>query len=144
MFFGRFGHTIDDKGRLTIPAKYRTSLASGVVVTRGIERCLYIYPLAEWDHLSSQIRQLPLTSKEARSMTRFLFAEAADCVPDKQGRVLIPAYLRDYANLKSDVIVAGSHDHLEVWNPDAYEQDNRHLEDDVEIVAAKLGELGIL
>jgi len=144
MFFGKFGHTIDDKGRLTIPAKYRTVLAAGVVVTRGLDRCLYVYPLAEWDQLAEKIRQLPLTKKDARAFVRFLFAEAADCIPDKQGRVLIPAYLRDYANLRDEVIVAGSDNHLEVWNPDAYQQDNSRLEQDVEALAEKLGELRIL
>jgi len=144
MFFGRFEHTIDDKGRLTIPSKYRTSLAAGVVVTRGLDRCLYIFPLAEWDQLAEKIRQLPLTKKDARAFVRFFFSEAADSVPDKQGRVNLPAYLRQYASLRSDVIVTGSHNRLEVWNPDFWRQDSSQLEQDPEALAEKLSDLGIL
>jgi MraZ protein len=144
MFLSWFGHRIDDKGRLTIPSKYRASLAPGVVITRGIDPCLYIYPQSEWTQLAEKVRDLPLTKKDARSFVRFLFSAASDCIPDKQGRVLIPAYLRDYANLVDDVIVAGMDNHLEVWNPEAWREDNSHLEQDAEARAEKLGELGIL
>jgi len=144
MFLGRFGHTIDDKGRLTIPSKYRADLAAGVVITRGLDRCLYIYPQAEWKQLAEKIRQLPLTKKEARAFVRFLFSEAADGIPDKQGRILIAAYLREYASLHDEVIVVGSHNRLEVWNPDAWQQDSSKLEQDVEAFAEQLGELGVL
>jgi len=144
MFLGTFGYRIDDKGRLTIPAKYRTRLAAGVMVTRGIDRCLYVYPLAEWERLAQKTRQLPVTKKDARAFVRLLFSEAADCVPDKQGRVLIPAYLREYANLHDEIIVAGSHDRLELWNPNAYQQDNSRLEQDVDVLAERLSGLGIL
>ncbi len=144
MFLSRFGHTIDNKGRLTIPAKYRTSLAAGVVVTRGIDRCLYIYPLGEWERLAEKVRQLPLTKKDARAFVRLLFSAAADCIPDKQGRVLIPAYLREYADLQDEVIIAGLDNRVEVWNPGAWEQNNSELEQDAEALAEKLGDLGIL
>jgi MraZ protein len=144
MFFGRFGHTIDEKGRLTIPAKYRDTLANGVVITRGIDRCLYVYPLGEWDEISEKIKQFSMMQRDARSFVRFLFAEATDCIPDKQGRVLIPTYLREYANLGSDVIVAGSHNRLEIWDPDAYQHENSRLAQDVDSLAEQLSELGIL
>lgn len=144
MFLGTFGYRIDDKGRLTIPAKYRTSLAAGVVVTRGIDRCLYIYPLGEWERLAEKVRQLPLTKKDARAFVRLLFSAAADCIPDKQGRVLIPAYLREYADLQDEVIIAGLDNRVEVWNPGAWEQNNSELEQDAEALAEKLGDLGIL
>jgi len=144
MFLGRFGHTIDVKGRLTIPAKYRPSLATGVVITRGIDHCLYIYPLAEWQQLADKVRELPLTKRDARAFARLLFSEAADCIPDKQGRVLIPAYLREYADLRNEVIIAGLGNRLEVWNPDAWKQNNSELEQDAEALAENLGALGIL
>jgi MraZ protein len=144
MFLGRYGHTLDDKGRLTIPAKYRSTLADGLVITRGLDRCLYVYPMSEWQRLEQNVSKLPLTKQDARLFVRFLFAEAADCVPDKQGRILIPGHLRDYARLGSDVIVAGSNNHLEVWNAASYEQQNRQLEQDPEGRAEKLGDLGIL
>ena len=144
MFFGRFEHTLDDKGRLTIPAKYRNILATGVVITRGLDRCLYVYPSSEWGQISERIKQLSQMKKSARSFVRFLFAEAIDCIPDKQGRVLIPAYLREHANLSDEVIVAGSHDRLEIWNPDAYQEENSRLQQDADALAEQLSELGIL
>ena len=144
MFFGRFGHTIDDKGRLTIPAKYRDTLATGVVITRGLDRCLYVYPFSEWDSISEKIKQFSMMQKDARSFVRFLFAEASDCIPDKQGRVLIPTYLREYADLTTEVIVAGSHNRLEIWNPEAYRDENSRLQQDVNGLAEQLSELGIL
>jgi MraZ protein len=144
MFFGRFAHTVDEKGRLTIPSKYRDALATGVVVTRGIDRCLYVYPLSEWRHISERIKQFSMMKKDARSFVRFLFAEATDCIPDKQGRVLIPTYLRDYANLSDHVIVAGSNNRLELWDPAAYEDENARLQQDVEGLAEQLSDLGIL
>mgnify|MGYP001035466519 CR=1 FL=1 len=144
MFLGRFAHTIDDKGRLTIPSKYRATLAAGVVVTRGFDPCLYVYPEAEWDQLAEKIRQFPMTKKHARSFVRLLFSEASDSTPDKQGRVLIPAYLRDYANLRGGVIIAGMDNHLELWNPDAWQEQDASLEQDAEDLAEKASELGIL
>jgi MraZ protein len=144
MFFGRFEHTLDDKGRLTIPAKYRNALATGVVITRGIDRCLYVYSTSEWDAISEKIRQFSVMQRDARSFVRFLFAEAADCIPDKQGRVLIPTYLREYANLRNDVVVAGSNSRLEIWDPEAYQQENARLQKDADALAEKLSVLGIL
>jgi MraZ protein len=144
MFLGRFEHTLDDKGRLTIPAKYRNTLATGVVITRGLDRCLYVMPSSEWDEIAAKVRTLSLLKKDARSFVRLLFAEATDSTPDKQGRVLIPAYLREYANLQDDVIVAGSYNRLELWNPDDYLQENARLQKDAEALAEQLSELGIL
>jgi MraZ protein len=144
MFLGRFEHTIDDKGRLTIPAKYRSSLSDGVVVTRGLDRCLYIYPQSEWEQLAEKTKRLPLTKTDARELVRFLFSVASDCTPDHQGRVPIPGYLREYAGLQDKVIVAGSQNHLEVWNPETWRADNSKLEQDPVTFAEKLGDLGIL
>jgi MraZ protein len=144
MFLGRFEHTIDDKGRLTIPAKYRASLSDGVVVTRGLDRCVYIYPQTEWEQLAERTRKLPLTKIDARSLVRFLFSGASDCIPDRQGRVPIPSYLREYADLHDRVIVAGSQNHLEVWSPESWEQENSKLEHEPGAFAEKLGDLGIL
>jgi MraZ protein len=144
MFLGRYAHTLDDKGRLTIPAKYRSVLAAGLVVTRGLDRCLYVYPMSEWQQLEVNVSKLPLTKEDARHFVRFLFAEATDCVPDRQGRVLLPGYLRDYARLGTDVIVAGSNSHLEVWDAASYEEENARLEQNPEAQAEKLGDLGVL
>lgn len=145
MFLGRFEHTIDDKGRLTIPSRYRTTLSAGVVITRGIDGCLFIFPIARWEQLSEKLEQFPtITQDESRSFVRFFFTEAIDCLPDKQGRILIPTYLREYAQLRDTVIVAGVRDHLEVWNPEAYAKDNARLEKDVRAFATTLSQQRIL
>jgi MraZ protein len=144
MFLGRFEHTLDDKGRLTIPAKYRNTLATGVVITRGLDGCLYVIPSSGWEEIAGKIRSLSLLKKGARSFVRLFFAEATDCIPDKQGRVLIPAYLREYANLQDDVIVAGLYSRLELWNPEDYKQENARLQKDAEALAEQLSELGVL
>jgi MraZ protein len=144
MFFGRFEHVVDDKGRLTIPAKYRTTLSAGVVVTRGLDHCLYIYPLTEWEQFADKVRQLPLTKSDARAFVRLVFAEASDCMPDRQGRILIPSYLREYADVHADVVVVGCQNRLEVWNPQTWHADRSRLEADPEALAEKLSDLGIL
>ncbi len=121
MFLGSFSHTLDDKGRLTIPAKYRPELAAGVIVTRGLDRNLVIYPADEWQRLAERIRALPYTDKGARDFRRLVFALATDAVPDKQGRILIPNELRDYAGIDADVVVAGMDSYIEVWSPSAWQ-----------------------
>jgi MraZ protein len=120
MFLGEYSHTIDDKGRLTLPAKYRAELATGIVVTRGIEKCLFVFPMSEWQKLSDKISGMPLTDPQAREFQRLLFSGATDAELDKQGRVLLPQYLRDYALLDSSVIVAGLNTHMEIWSLDAW------------------------
>jgi MraZ protein len=144
MFFGKFGHTIDEKGRLTIPSKYRDTLGGGVVITRGIDRCLYIYPLEEWERLALKLQQLRMTDLDSRQFLIFLFAEASDCVPDRQGRVLIPSDLREYAGLDGNAIVTGSQNHLEVWSPDAYQAVKTKVESDPQGLAQRISGLGIL
>ena len=118
MFLGEFSHTIDDKGRLTLPAKFRADFATGIVVTRGVDRCLFAFPQTEWHRLAGQVSELPLTDPQVREIRRLLFSGASDDTLDKQGRVLIPQYLRNYANLNGEVVVAGLNTHVEILNPD--------------------------
>jgi MraZ protein len=122
MFLGSFSHTLDDKGRLTIPAKYRPELAAGVVLTRGLDRNLMLYPVDEWQRLSERIRQLPYTDRGARDFRRLVFALAADAVPDKQGRILVPAELREYAGIDGEAMVVGMDSYIEIWAPAAWSQ----------------------
>jgi MraZ protein len=134
MFLGEFIHAIDEKGRLTIPAKFRADLAAGLVVTRGIDRCLAIYPLEEWNRLAERVSALPLTDRRARAFRRLVFASAADAVPDRQGRLLIPPRLREYADLDSEVIVTGLNTYIEVWNVGTWAQERERVEsDDVDV-----------
>lgn len=142
MFLGEFIHAIDEKGRLTIPAKFRADLAAGLVVTRGIDRCLAIYPLEEWNRLAERVSALPLTDRRARAFRRLVFASAADAVPDRQGRLLIPPRLREYADLDSEVIVTGLNTYIEVWNVGTWAQERERVEGD-DVDAEEWAALGI-
>jgi MraZ protein len=138
MFLGEFVHTLDEKGRLTIPAKFRDDLIDGLVVTRGIDRCLAIYTMKEWEKLADKVSALPVTDRLARAFRRLVFANASDAVLDKQGRVLIPPRLREYAGLNGEAIVTGLNNYVEVWNPEAWGEERERVEgDDVNIEAWK-------
>ena len=143
MFLGEFSHNLDDKGRLTIPAKFRDELAGGLVITRGIDRCLAVYPRQGWDALAERIAQLPLTQRDARNFSRLMFSGAADFIPDRQGRVLIPQGLREYAGLDSEAVIIGLYDRLEIWNPELWAQVKSEVEENPESIAEQLHELGI-
>ncbi len=120
MFFGTYTPKLDDKGRLFLPAKFRDQLAEGLVVTRGQERCLTIWSLEGFEGLTARLREAPVTNKATRDYVRMLFAAASQETPDKQGRISIPAVLRDYASLSKDVVVIGSMNRIEIWDPTAW------------------------
>lgn len=120
MFLGTYSPRLDEKGRLALPAKYRDDLAAGVVVTRGQERCLYVFPRAEFAERFAGLSQAPVGSRKVREALRMLAAAAHDDAPDKQGRVTIPAQLRDYAGLGRDVVVVGAMARLEIWDAQAW------------------------
>ena len=130
MFLGEFIHTIDEKGRLAVPAKFRAGLTDRLVVTRGIDRCLAIYPMEEWERLAKRVSDLPITDRRARAFNRLVFANASDATPDKQGRVLIPPRLREYAGLDGEVVVTGLNTYIEVWNPDSWGEERERVEGD--------------
>ncbi len=130
MFLGEFVHTIDQAGRLTIPAKFRDELADGLVITRGLDRCLAIYPLDEWRKLAEQVSALPITNRQARAFRRLVFANAADLTPDKNGRILIPPRLREFINLDGDIVVTGLNTYIELWHPVDWNQERDRVEDD--------------
>lgn len=126
MFLGTHRPRLDDKGRLFLPAKYREDLAGGVVITKGQERCLFVFPKAEFERFTERLRSTPVTDKAVRDYSRVLFASASDEIPDKQGRVTIPQGLRDYAGLQRECVVIGANTRLEIWEAsawDAYEAD---------------------
>jgi MraZ protein len=143
MFIGEFAHTFDDKGRLTIPAKFRDELAGGVVVTRGIDCCLLVFPRPVWDTLAERINKLPLTDPNARNFRRHMFSGAADFVPDRQGRVLIPQGLREYARLDGEAVVIGLYDRLEIWDPLQWANIKAEVEKDPNAIAQQVQDLGI-
>lgn len=121
MFLGNHILRLDDKGRLFLPAKYRDDLAEGVVVTKGQERCVAVYPVAEFQRVTEALRTAPMTGKAVRDYSRILFAGASDEVPDKQGRINVPAPLRDYAGLGRDCVVIGANTRLEIWDTAAWD-----------------------
>jgi transcriptional regulator MraZ len=121
MFLGTHTPHLDDKGRLILPAKFRDELAGGVVITKGQERCLYVFTTAEFGRMAGQLHQQPVTHKAARAYSRVFFASAHDEVPDRQGRVTIPAHLRDYAGLGRELVVIGASSRVEVWDRQSWE-----------------------
>ena len=121
MFLGTFEVKLDAKGRLILPAKYRDQLQGGLVITRGQEHCLYVFPMNEFERMHEQMRQAPLTSKDARAYQRVFLSGAVDDIPDKQGRILIPAILRRFADLKRELVVIGAGARLEIWDTQAWE-----------------------
>ena len=143
MFLGNYEHTIDDKGRLTIPSKFREELEGGVVVTRGLDGCLWAFSRSEWEILAEKISGLPTTNQAARNFARLMFSNASDSIPDRQGRVLIPQSLRDYAGIDNETILIGVMNRVEIWNPAKWSEVAAKVEEDQEAIAAQLEDLGI-
>ncbi len=128
MLLGEYKHTIDDKGRLTIPAKYRAELAAGIVVTRGFDNNLMIYPMSGWEELAGRIMSKSVSNPKVRELRRRLFSAAADLELDRQGRVLIPPQLRQFAGINGSVMVAGNFDYVEIWSIEQWESRREQLE----------------
>ena len=122
MFLGTHTPRLDDKGRLFLPAKFRDKLTAGLVMTRGQERCLYVFPMAEFERMAQEMNATPVTNRAVRNFQRVLLSGASDEIPDKQGRVTIPAVLRDYAGLTKDCTVIGTGNRIEVWDTEAWNE----------------------
>ena len=139
MLLGEFEHNLDDKNRVTLPARFRQSFAKGVVVARGIDKCLAVYPPDGWTRfVDEQLSGLNPFSREARQMSRYLFAGASETELDKQGRMSLPAGLLEHAGLERGVVVAGVRDHLELWDPDAWRKELDDVEGSADLVAERL------
>lgn len=141
MFFGSHHHTIDDKGRLTLPAKWRTELAGGVVVTRGLDNCLFIFPKDKFQAMALEIDAQGIALADARAWARYILGNAADAEPDKQGRVLIPQELREFAGLDGEVTVLGMVSRIEVWNPKQYNEAIERIQADATALAERMGQM---
>ena len=142
MFMGEYNHTIDAKGRLIIPAKFRELLGTEFVLTRGLDGCLFIYPVDEWKAFEQKLRALPLINKNARTFSRFFVAGAAMCELDRQGRVLVPQTLREFAGLEKDVVLTGNLDRIEVWSKDKWSENCDY--DDMNEIAESMQDMGIV
>ena len=139
MLLGEYEHTLDDKNRLTLPAKVRQALGGGVVVTRGMDGCLFVFTREAWDEfVVARLQGLNPFSREARQMSRFMFAGATETEVDKQGRIMLPPALIEHASLGREVVVAGVRDHVEIWGREAWRKQLEEVEGSVELVAERL------
>lgn len=143
LLLGEFAHTLDDKGRLTVPAKFRGQLSAGLVITKGVDLCLWLFPMNVWEDVSEKIRKLPLTDPGAREFRRQVFGTASDSMPDKQGRVILPPNLRSYAGIDGEAVIIGLHDHCEIWNPERWRERQEQSDRDPDARAQQFANLGI-
>lgn len=143
MFIGEYTHSVDTKGRVAVPAKFRTLLKKGAVVTRGLDNCLFVYSMSEWQKLADKLAQLPLSQSRSRAFSRLMLAGAMDVSLDKQGRIILPEYLRQFANMKKKVVIAGLYNRLEIWDEAAWVKYKKATEKDSNKIAEELEDLGI-
>ena len=141
MFMGEYNHTIDAKGRLIIPAKFREVLGDEFVVTKGMDGCLFVFDNSEWQSFAEKLRSLPMIDKEVRQFTRFFLAGAASVEVDKQGRILIPSVLRDFAGITKDTVLIGVGSRIEIWSKDRWEGTVTYQ--DMDEISTHMVELGI-
>ncbi len=143
MFIGEYKHSIDSKRRLALPSKFRGDFKGKVVVTRGLDQCLFVYPMKEWEKIAEKLGNMPVGEKSTRSFVRLMLAGAIDLDLDSQGRIVVPDYLKDYAKLKKGVTVAGLYNRLEIWDEGVWDKYKRGAEKDQDKIAEQLGRLGI-
>ncbi len=143
MFMGEYRHAMDEKGRVIMPARFRETLGEKFVVTRGLDNCLFVYPLQEWKTLEGKLKSLPLTRQDARAFVRYLLSGAAECEFDKQGRISVPNNLRDHGLIQKDVVIIGVAERIELWSKEKWEQYLSKAKDSYEEIAETMDELGI-
>ena len=143
MLTGEFNHNIDAKGRLIIPSKFREILGENYVITKGLDGCLFLYSVAEWEKFEDKLRTLPLVNKDARVFKRFFVGSAVDGSIDKQGRILVSSALRDFARLEKEVVLIGVLDKVEIWDRAEWNKNNAAIENNMEDIASHMEELGL-
>ncbi|MFA5127927.1 MAG: division/cell wall cluster transcriptional repressor MraZ [Patescibacteria group bacterium] len=143
MFIGEYSHNLDEKGRLAIPVKFRNELVKGAVVTRGLDNCLFLYTKKEWEKLAEKLAALPISQANSRAFARLMLAGAMDVEMDKQGRAVLPEYLRQFAGLKKSVIVAGLYNRLEIWDETKWGEFKTKTEKESGEIAERMAELGV-
>jgi MraZ protein len=144
MLIGEYTHTIDPKKRLSLPSKFRKELGKKVVVTRGLDNCLFIYPINEWKKISEKLAELPMGQSDTRGFNRFILSGAVEAAIDSLGRILVPEYLRDFASLKDKVVLAGVQTRIEIWDEKRWDEYKKKMERQADSMAEKLGEIGIV
>lgn len=143
MFIGEYTYSIDDKKRLAVPAKFRKLLGKKVVITRGLDQCLFLYTMKDWQSLATKLSKLPLSQSDARGFARLMLAGAMECDLDGLGRILVPDYLKDYAGLKKKIILAGLFNRVEIWDEGKWAEYKTKTENEVGDMAERLKELGV-
>ncbi len=144
MFMGEYKHNIDDKGRIIIPVKYRDELGNGFIITRGLDKSLFAYPMDEWRQIEQKLKSLPFTRADARKFTRFFFSGATECEIDKQGRVSIPNHLKIYANLDKECVIIGVSNRVEIWSKEDWENYYQESEASFNEIAEKIVDFDLL
>jgi MraZ protein len=144
MLIGEYKHSLDQKSRVSLPSKFRGELGRRVVLTRGLDNCLFLYPVKEWQRISSRLAERGFGQADTRGFNRFLFSGAADIRVDSIGRILIPDFLKEFAGLSSEVVFAGVHNRVELWNEQAWDAYKQRIEKQGEVLAEKLGDIGAL
>ena len=144
MLIGEYTHNIDAKKRLSLPSRWRKELGKKLVVTRGLDNCLFIYPMKEWEKISQKIAQLPFGQSDTRGFNRFFLSGAVEVEVDSVGRILVPDFLKDFAGLAQKVVLAGIHDRVEMWDENRWTEYKKRIEGQADQLAEKLGEIGVL
>ena len=142
MLIGEYAHTLDQKGRVNFPAKLLTDLGDRFILSKGLDGCLFVFPNDAWRELEEKLRTLPLTSKSARQLSRFFVAGATSCELDKQGRILLPGTLREFAGLDKDVVLAGMLNRIEIWSKEKWVENNSY--DDMDEIAEQITDFGLV
>ena len=143
MLLGEYKHNLDSKGRLAVPAKFREKLQSGAILTRGLDNCLFVFAAKEWEVLVGKLMALPIAQANSRAFVRLMLSGAMDVDLDSQGRILVPDYLRKYADIKKQAVVTGLYNRIEIWDDQKWQQYKQKTESASDEIAEKLGELGI-
>jgi len=144
MLIGEYKHTLDPKKRLSVPSKWRGDLGQTLIITRGLDGCLFVYPQTQWQKITEKVSQLPLGQADTRSFNRFFLSGAVEVEVDSVGRILVPDFLKDFAGLDSKVVLAGIYDRVEIWAENKWEDYKRDIELKADELAQKLGEIGVL
>lgn len=144
MLIGEYIHTLDPKKRLSMPAKFRKEIGKKVVITHGLDGCLFVYPLGQWEKVTQKLTELPMGQADTRGFSRFMLAGAVETDVDANGRILIPDFLKQFSNLKSKVVVIGVHDRIEIWNEKAWNTYKGRIEKQADSLAEKLGDVGAI
>jgi MraZ protein len=144
MLIGEYRHTLDTKKRLSLPSKMRKNLGKKVVITRGLDLCLFVYPMKEWEKVSEKLRELPMGQADMRGFSRFISSGASEVEIDSLGRILVPDYLKTFANLKNKVVLIGTNDRIELWSEDSWGAYKKRIEGQGDALAEKLGEIGAI